>query len=55
MKAQVAVKDRTLFVTTRNRYTQQDETRSCFIRELTERTLIVEFDKGEVFHMTRAR
>jgi len=55
LKAGVAVKDRTLFVTTQNPHTLQDETRSCLIRELTARTLILEFEKGEVFHMARAK
>jgi hypothetical protein len=55
MKATVAVKDRTLYVTTQNPHTLQNETRSCLIRELTARSLIVEFEKGEVFHMARAK
>src|SRR5262249_32674194 len=54
LQATVAVKDRTLLVTTRNPHTRQDETRSCVIRELTDRSLIVEFEKGEVFRMARA-
>jgi hypothetical protein len=55
MKATVAVKDRTLYVTTQNPHTLQNETRSCLLRELTARTLVLEFEKGEVFHMARAK
>jgi hypothetical protein len=55
MEATVALADKKLLVTTRNPHTQKDETRSCLIKELTERTLIVEFENGEVFKMTRAQ
>ena len=55
MKATVAVQDKTLSITTQNPHTLQDEVRSCMIRELTPASLIVEFEKGEVFRMARAR
>lgn len=54
LKGKAAVEDRRLLITTQNPHTQQDETRACVIRELTERTLVVEFPGGEVFKLTRA-
>jgi hypothetical protein len=55
LQGTAAVKDRTLLITTQNPHTRQEETRSCNIRELTPRSLIVEFETGEVFRMTRAQ
>jgi hypothetical protein len=52
--ASVAVEDKNMFVTTRNPHTKQNETRTCSIRELTATSLIVEFEKGEVYKMERA-
>ncbi|HYV34992.1 MAG TPA: hypothetical protein VE988_04755 [Gemmataceae bacterium] len=53
LQGSVTVEDKNLLITTRNPNSGQDETRSCMIRELTPTTLIVEFDKGEVFKMRR--
>ena len=59
LQATVAIEDKKLLITTRNPNTRQYETRSCFIRELTPKTLVVEFEKdeqgkaGEVFKMVR--
>jgi hypothetical protein len=55
MTATVAVEDKTMFVTTLNPHTNQYETRACVMRELTANSLVVEFEKNEVFRMTRAR
>ena|SRR5947207_80879 len=54
LQGRAAVEDKRLLITTRNPNTKQDETRSCVIRELTERTFVVEFAQGEVFTMVRA-
>jgi hypothetical protein len=54
LKGKAAVDQKQLLITTENPHTKQDETRTCVIRELTERTLVVEFPGGEVFKMTRA-
>ena len=55
LKGKAAVQDKTLLITTQNPHTKQDETCGCLIRELTPQSLIVEFEKGEVFKMTRAQ
>lgn len=47
MQASVTVEDKKLLVTTRNPNTKQNETRACLIRELTAKTLVVEFEQGE--------
>ena len=54
LKGRAAVEDKRLLITTRNPNTKQDETRSCVIRELSERTFVVDFEQGEVFKMVRA-
>jgi len=55
LEGNVTVQDRKLFISTQNPKTLQYETRSCNIRELTEATLVVEFEEGEAFKMARAR
>jgi hypothetical protein len=55
LQGSVTVEDKKLLITTRNPNTKLDETRTCVIRELTVTTLIVEFDKGEVFKMHRVK
>ncbi|HYV34991.1 MAG TPA: HAD family hydrolase [Gemmataceae bacterium] len=55
LKGTVAVQDKKLIVTTQNPQTKQDESKSCVIRELTQQSLVVEIDDGEVFKMIRAK
>jgi hypothetical protein len=55
LKGSVEVNDKTMSITTQNPHTLRNETRSCLIRELTARSLIVEFDRGDVFQMIRAQ
>jgi hypothetical protein len=55
LKAGVAVEGKSLLITTQNPHTKQGETRTANIRELTAYSLIVEFEKNEVFIMVRAR
>jgi hypothetical protein len=55
VQADVAVQDERLLVTTQNPNTRRYETRVCAIRELTANSLIVEFEKGDVFKMVRVR
>jgi uncharacterized protein (TIGR03066 family) len=51
----VAVDGGRLHITTRNPHTQLDETRSCAIREMSGKTLVVEFEKGELYRMVRVQ
>jgi uncharacterized protein (TIGR03066 family) len=55
LEGRVTVVDKTMSITTRNPYTGQNDTKTCQIRELTEKTLVVEFPNGEVFRMARAQ
>jgi hypothetical protein len=55
LQGKVTVVDNTMRITTRNPHNGQDDTKTCRIKELTERTLLVEFPNGEVFRMARAQ
>ena len=55
LKGKAVVEAEKLLITTQNPNTKQSETRACVIRELTERTFVVEFEQGEVFKMVRAK
>lgn len=52
--ARATVQGKQLLTTTKNPHTRQDETRASIIRELTEHTLVLETEQGEVFRMARA-
>jgi uncharacterized protein (TIGR03066 family) len=53
LKASVTVKEKTLFTTTKNPTTGAEETRESIIRELTDSSLILELENGEVLKMVR--
>jgi uncharacterized protein (TIGR03066 family) len=55
LNATIAVDDKQMRITTRNPHTNQDETRTCLIRELTADSLIVEFEQNETFKMVRVK
>ncbi|HYT87617.1 MAG TPA: hypothetical protein VEL76_02755 [Gemmataceae bacterium] len=55
LKARATVEDKTLRTTTANPATGTEETRTSLIRELTEKTLILELEKGQVVKMVRDR
>ena len=55
LNATIAVEDKQMRITTRNPHNNQDETRTCLIRELTADSLIVEFEKNETFKMVRVK
>jgi hypothetical protein len=49
------VEDRTLWTTTQNPSTRQESTRKSTIRELTAKSLILEFENGDVLRLVRKR
>jgi hypothetical protein len=53
IKASVTVEDKALFTTTHEALTGGEQTRKSIIRELTESSLILELENGEVLKMTR--
>jgi hypothetical protein len=55
LQGKVAVADKTMHITTRNPHTGQEDIKTCRIKELTDKSLVVEFPTGEVFTMARAQ
>jgi hypothetical protein len=53
LKGRATVEDKTLFTTTRHSMSGREETRKSTIRELTESTLILELENGEVLKLLR--
>ncbi len=51
--ARASVRNKTLYTTTYNPETQRSETRRNIIRELTENSLILELESGEILKMVR--
>lgn len=54
INARVKVEGVTLFATTRNPTTGQDETRTQIIKSLTNRALVLQDDRGNLLSMVRA-
>jgi hypothetical protein len=52
-RARVALKDKSLWITTPNRHDTGEESHQVIIRELTARSLILEFEKGQVLRLAR--
>ncbi len=55
LNGKVTVEDKKLLITTRNKETGQDLTRSASIREMTDITFVLEFEEGEVFKFVRPK
>jgi uncharacterized protein (TIGR03066 family) len=55
VEARVRVEDKTLFITTTNPFTHQEETRTQAIRVMTGTELVLEDGEGHVFPMRRAQ
>jgi uncharacterized protein (TIGR03066 family) len=55
LKGRVALEGKNLLTTTQNPRSQQDETRTSVIQELTANSLILELESGEVLKMVRQK
>jgi len=55
MKAHVAVEGKNVLTTTQNPVTLRDETRTSTIQELTQNSLILELERGDVLHLSRKK
>jgi len=55
INARVAVDGNKLATTTKNPSTLRDETRTSIIQELTEDSLVLELERGDVLRMVRRK